>query len=139
MEISASMFFGILGITLAIVETWRPSLSVALEAAISKQIREVEEFQSLFIKEYRTISKVALGAFKELEKGPQILTPDEFKAHTLTSLTNIRSYLWFYWITAVNFLVLRPLRFCLMVLNKAGRGSAVGGLGILIGVLSTFL
>ncbi|KPN90537.1 hypothetical protein AL066_09380 [Pseudomonas nunensis] len=66
---------------------------MTLEAAISKQIRDVEEFQALFIREYRTISKVALGAFKELEKGPQVLTPYEFKAHTLTSLTNIRSYL----------------------------------------------
>jgi hypothetical protein len=82
---------------------------------------------------------LARGAFREVQKGPQFITPEEFKANTVTSLMNIRTYLWFYCVTTVNFLILRPLYFALVALNKLGRGRAVGGLGVLIAVLGTFL
>ncbi|PTU04218.1 hypothetical protein DBR45_02975 [Pseudomonas sp. HMWF031] len=136
---SASMFFGVAGIILGAVEIWWPRLSVALEATICKKIKEVKDFQALYFKEYATLSKVALSAFKEVEKGPQLVTSEEFKANTLTSLMNIRSYLWFYCVTAVNFFIFRPLHSALVALNKVGRGRAVGGLGLVIAVLGTFL
>jgi hypothetical protein len=136
---SESMFFGVIGIILAVIDIWRPRLSTALEIAICKQIEEVEAIQSLYFKELKTISKLAHGAFREVKKGPQFFTPEEFKANTVTSLMNIRTYLWFYCVTAVNFLILRPLHSALVGLNKLGRGRAVGGLGLVIAVLSTFL
>ncbi|NWD63838.1 hypothetical protein [Pseudomonas sp. IPO3774] len=136
---SASMFFGVLGIILAAVEIWRPRLSAALEVTIIVQIEEVKAIQTQYFKDLETISKLALGAFKEVENGPQFVTPEEFKANTVTSLLNIRSYLWFYCVTAVNFLILRPLHTALITLNRLGRGRAVGGLGLVIAVLSTFL
>ncbi|WP_426119211.1 hypothetical protein [Pseudomonas sp. DSP3-2-2] len=135
---SASMFFGVIGIILAIIEIWRPRLSTVLEVAIGKQVGECEAIQTLYLKELTTISKLARGAFREVQKGPQFITPEEFKANSVTSLMNIRTYLWFYWVTAVNFLILRPLYFALIALNKLGRGRAVGGLGVVIAVLSTF-
>lgn len=135
---SASMFFGVIGIILAVIEIWRPRLSTVLEVAIGKQAGECEAIKTLYLKELTTISKLARGAFREVQKGPQFITPEEFKANTVTSLMNIRTYLWFYWVTAVNFLILRPLYFALVALNKLGRGRAVGGLGVVIAVLSTF-
>lgn len=136
---SASMFFGVIGIILAVIEIWRPRLSTALEVAICKQVEECQAIQALYFKELKTISMLARGAFREVQKGPQFITTDEFKANTVASLMNIRTYLWFYCVTAVNFLILRPLSFTLVSLNKLGRGRAVGGLGVVIAVLSTFL
>lgn len=139
MEIEVNLVLGVLGIMLAVVEVWRPRLSVKLEEYIDKQISEIKQFQTLYIKEFRTLAKIADGSVKEALKGPQLVTSEEFKANTYTSITNIKSYLWFYFVTIVNFIVLKPARSLLVFLNKIGRGRAVGGLGIVLGILSTFL
>jgi len=133
------MFFGVIGIVLAIIEIWRPRLSTVLEVAICKQVEECQVIQALYLKELKIIARLARSTFREVQKGPDFITPDEFKANILTSLMNIRTYVWFYCVTAVNFLILRPLYFALVALNKLGRGRAVGGLGVVIAVLSTFL
>lgn len=136
---SASMFFGVIGIILAAIEIWRPRLSGALEMAICKQIEDVDAIQTLYRKERKVILKLAQSSFRKAQEGPQLVTAEEFKANTLTSVIVIRTYLWFYCVTAVNFLVLKPLYSALVMLNKLGRGRAVGGLGLVIAVLSTFL
>jgi len=136
---SASMFFGVFGIILTAVEIWRPRLSEVLEIYICKKVEEIEAIRPLYFKELEAISKIAVGALLEVEKGPQFVPLEEFKANVLNSLVNIRSCLLFYGITAIYFLILRPLHFFLKALNKLGRGRAVGGLGLVIAVLGTFL
>ena len=138
-EITISKLIGLFGIALAIIEIWWPKLSVALERYIGRQISEIRDFQHFYIKEYRTISRMADGSIKEAFKGPKPVTYEQFKENTFTSVTNIRSYLWFYWISTVNFLILKPSRLLLVFLNKLGRGRAVGGLGVALAILSTFL
>ncbi|MGN4981992.1 hypothetical protein ACTFBY_11365 [Aeromonas dhakensis] len=139
MNFEVSSVLGWLGIMLAIVEVWRPKLSVMLENYIGKQVSEVNDFQTLFLNEYRVLSKVANSSIKEALKGPQLMTMEELKGSTYTSITNIKSYLWFYFVTLVNVMVLKPIRLLLVFLNRIGRGRAVGGLGIIMAILSTIL
>ncbi|CAD7491110.1 hypothetical protein ACXRSW_01915 [Aeromonas dhakensis] len=139
MNFEVSSVLGWLGIMLAIVEVWRPKLSVMLEDYIGKQVSEVNDFQTLFLNEYKVLSEVANSSIKEALKGPQLMTMEELKRSTYTSIANIKSYLWFYFVTLVNVMVLKPIRLLLVFLNRIGRGRAVGGLGIIMAILSTIL
>ncbi|UAK70388.1 MULTISPECIES: hypothetical protein [Aeromonas] len=139
MNFEVSSVLGWLGIMLAIVEVWRPKLSVMLENYIGKQVSEVNDFQTLFLNEYKVLSEVANSSIKEALKGPQLMTMEELKGSTYTSIANIKSYLWFYFVTLVNVMVLKPIRLLLVFLNRIGRGRAVGGLGIIMAILSTIL
>jgi hypothetical protein len=139
MNVEISSILGWLGVMLAIVEVWHPKLSVMLEYYLDKQISEVNAFQKLFLNEYKVLSKVANSSIEEALKGPQLMTLEELKGSTYTSIANIKSYLWFYFVTLVNVMILKPIRLLLVFLNKIGRGRAVGGLGIILAILSTIL
>ncbi|MGQ4605227.1 hypothetical protein [Aeromonas veronii] len=137
MNVETSSVLGWLGVVLAIVEVWHPRLSVMLEDYLDKQISEVNAFQKLFLNEYDVLSKMANSSIKEALKGPQLMTLEELKGSTYTSIENIKSYLRFYFVTLVNVMILKPIRLLLVFLNRIGRGRAVGGLGIILAILST--
>ncbi|MFQ1801035.1 hypothetical protein ACK36F_01240 [Aeromonas veronii] len=139
MNVETSSVLGWLGVLLAIVEVWHPRLSVMLEDYLDKQISEVNAFQKLFLNEYDVLSKMANSSIKEALKGPQLMTLEELKGSTYTSIENIKSYLRFYFVTLVNVMILKPTRLLLVFLNRIGRGRAVGGLGIILAILSTIL
>lgn len=139
MNVETSSVLGWLGVVLAIVEVWHPRLSVMLEDYLDKQISEVNAFQKLFLNEYDVLSKMANSSIKEALKGPQLMTLEELKGSTYTSIENIKSYLMFYFVTLVNVMFLKPIRLLLVFLNRIGRGRAVGGLGIILAILSTIL
>ncbi|HDO1330874.1 MULTISPECIES: hypothetical protein [Aeromonas] len=139
MNVETSSVLGWLGVVLAIVEVWHPRLSVMLEDYLDKQISEVNAFQKLFLNEYDVLSKMANSSIKEALKGPQLMTLEELKGSTYTSIENIKSYLRFYFVTLVNVMILKPIRLLLVFLNRIGRGRAVGGLGIILAILSTIL
>jgi len=139
MELEVSKILGVLGIALAIIEVWKPKLSVTLEKYIDSQVSEIKQFHDVYSKEFRTLAKIADSSVKEAFKGPQLVTAEEFKANTTASITNIKWYLWFYLATAINFMLLKPLKSLLVFLNSVGKGRAVGGLGIILAILSAFL
>ena len=139
MDIEINIVLGIPGLVLTIIEVWIPKSSVALEKYIDSHILEIEQFHNLYLKEFRALAKVADSTVKEALKGPHFVTPEEFKANTVASIINIKSYLQFYVVTAFNFIILKPLSFLLAFLNIIGKGRAVGGIGIVLAVSSTFL
>jgi hypothetical protein len=134
-----NFFLGCAGITLTIVEIWQPGLSVKLEKYIANQISGIEEFQKEYIKEFRALAKIADTSIKEVVKGPQLVTSEEFKINSRQSFEKIKSCLWFYLATAVNFIILKPINLILISLNTIGKGRSVGGIGILLAIGSTFL
>lgn len=139
MNIELSFILGAIGVLLAIVEIWKPRLSVRLESYIDYKIDDIEKFQKIYIKEFRSLAKVADKSMKKVLAGPKLVTPEEFKTNTLESVMNIKSYLWFYFATFVNFFIFKPIKFMLIFLNWVGKGRAVGGIGVLIGILSLCL
>lgn len=139
MEIEPNLILGITGLLLAVIEIWHPRLTVKLEKYIDKQVSEIHQFQAVYLKEFRSLAKTADGTIKEVLKGPQLITPEELKANTYSSIVNIKAAIWFYIKTFINFLILKPTRSLLILLNKIGRGRAVGGLGIILAILSIFL
>jgi hypothetical protein len=132
MEFSVSFLVGFLGLILAIVEIWKPKLSVLLENFIKKKIENVVSFQDLYFKQLKLLAKDADSVFDEVAKGIQPLTFEELKANASLSLYQIKSYLQFYAITLINFLILKPVKELLVFLNRLGNGRAVGGLGLLL-------
>lgn len=138
MDIEGSRIASILGLILCIVEIWEPRLSVLLEQAIALKISEYNDFQKLYLSRFRELGSVAKNTFKEVAKGPKFYqTPEESKAQALQSIENTKENLKFYLATIVNFGLMRPFKLLLVVLNKLGRGRAVGGLGLVLAFLGS--
>lgn len=135
MEFSISFIVGFLGLILAIVEIWKPKLSVLLENFIKTKIENIASFQYLYLKQLKLLAKDADSVFGEVAKGIQPVTVEELKANASLSLYQIKSYLQFYAVTLINFLILKPVKELLVFLNKLGNGRAVGGLGLLLTII----
>lgn len=135
MEIPIGKAASLFGFVLAVVEIWRPRLSIKLEKIIDAQMHDVDVYRRQYLRRFRLLSKVAETTWREVGKGPQLMTPKQLKETALTSYDNMRDYLWFYLATGVYFIVLTPVKVGLVLLNRIGRGRAVGGIGLLLGLL----
>lgn len=139
MTIETSKMISIFGVILAVIEIWRPRLSVLLESLIDNKIEKIELIKNEFVKEFRVLSGVANSTLKEVAKGPQWITPEELKAITITSIENIKTYICFYAATIILATALIPLKNIFILLNKIGKGRAVGGIGIVLGLIGVLI
>lgn len=140
MEVEWGKAAGVLGLILCVIEIWKPKLSVRIEETIKREIASYKDFQRHYINKFRQLARIANSTFKEVAKGPQFdQSIDESKAQMLTSVENTKENLKFYLATLINYLVMLPLKTVLVLLNKIGRGRAIGGVGLVLAVLGVVL
>jgi len=127
------------GLVLSVIENRHRNISSQLENYIKSIISETIEFQETYKDRAQALSKIANATFKEAAKGPQFKTVEEHISSTYTSIENIKTFVVFYLVTFINFLLLIPFYKFLSYLNKLGKGRALGGISIMISAIGVLL
>ncbi|MDT0499526.1 MULTISPECIES: hypothetical protein [unclassified Halomonas] len=139
MSIETSALVGLVGVLLAFLEIWKPGVALAIEQGIDRVIMYTTEYRSATIAILQRVVSNTKPILKDIEKGPQPTTSDQFMANQVAASERWKDIGIGYLAVGSYLILLKPAKLLMSFLNWLGKGKAVGGIGLVLSLVGLIL